>query len=639
VSTVSSDPVVGRRLDARYLVEEPLAQGGMATVYRGVDTRLSRPVAIKVMNPAFSLDPGFVARFTREAQATAGLNDPHVVSVYDQGDDDGVVYLVMEYVSGSTLRDLLNDRGPLTPDQALDVFEPMLQGLSAAHRAGLVHRDIKPENVLIRDDGMVKVSDFGLARAVSAAEASAATQGLFMGTVAYVAPEQVERQVSDPRSDVYSAGIVLFEMLVGHPPFTGESAWNVASQHVQGQVPLPSAERPGLPEGLDALVSRSTRRDPDSRPDDAGVLLSQARAVRQSLHHPTPGGLQVSEDLNQTVVVATAAMAAGAAARHDTSVVPLAGPADQTAPPKDPGSSPLRRRRWRGPVALLIVIAAAVAVGAGAGWWGSGRFTPVPGVVGQTSKQAEATLAVAGLEVAYADPQYSEIVPEGQVMSSKPPPGGRVERGGTVTLVLSLGPQRFDVPKLQNLTVAQARSRLADQSLALGSVSKAFSDTVAQGRVISSQPKAGTSVRKDTAVSLVVSKGLPPVTVPSLVNRSYDDAKRLLEGVGLTIAQSGERYSESVAEGSVISQNPGADASVDQGGTVNVVVSKGPPLVTVPDVVDDPVDVAIAKLKEAGLKYKIYEPFGISPLNRVASQSPKGGTQAPKGSVVQLGII
>ena len=636
--------MVGRRLDERYLVEEPLAHGGMATVYRGLDTRLNRPVAIKVMNPAFSLDHGFVARFTREAQAAARLNDPHVVSVYDQGEDDGVVYLVMEYVAGSTLRDLLNDRGPLPPEQALDIFEPVLEGLAAAHRAGLVHRDIQPVNVLIRDDGVIKVSDFGLARAATAADASAATQGLFLGTVAYVAPEQIERQTSDQRCDVYSAGVVLFEMLVGHPPFTGDTAWNVASQHVQGRVPAPSQERPGLPEGLDALVLRATRRDPDERPADAGELLAQVRTVRSTVHETAPTlavSQSVPEDLNRTVVVPAMAMAAaGASTDHPTSVVPrLDARPDDGGAAADPPATPARRRRWRGPLAVVLVVLAAAAVAAVAWWLGSGQYTTVPGVVGKTGKAAEALLAQDGLKASYGSPQYSEIVPQGQVMSSDPAPGGKVRRNGTVVLVLSQGPERYDVPQLNGLTVDAARQRLADRNLAVGTIDRKYSSTVPQGRVISSSPQAGASVRKDTAVALVVSRGLPPVDVPSVVDLSYDDASAKLSKLGLTIAKSGEKYSESVAAGAVISQDPAAGQTIPQGSTVSVVVSKGPPLVEVPDVVDDPIDVAIQKLTDAGFKYKVYEPFGISPLNRVASQNPKGGTMAPKGSVIQLGII
>ena len=616
--------MVGRTLDGRYLVSEPLARGGMATVYEGLDTRLNRVVALKVMSPAFSSDAEFVRRFTREAQSAAGLNDNHVVSVFDQGDDDGVVFLVMEYVSGQTLRDVLRQRHRLSPAAALDVLEPVLSALAAAHRSGIVHRDVKPENVLIRDDGVVKVADFGLARAATEGTAAPATQGLLLGTVAYLAPEQVQHGHVDPRTDIYAAGILLYEMLVGEPPYSGETAWDVASKHVNQAVPAPSQSVASLPASLDELVLQATSRDPDRRPADAGVLLSQVKAVRRLLDD-APVAAASAADLQQTAVV-------DRPTQHDTSVV---------VPPPAGAEPPVQstRRRWRGPLALGLVVLLAIGVGALAWWLGSGRFTTVPGVVGVSSKQAETKLQEAGLAFDYGDPQFSEIVPQGQVVQSDPAPGDRVSRDGTVVLVLSLGPERYEVPRLVNLTVDEARAALSKNNLSVGSVQRKYSSTVPEGRVVSSQPKAGQSVRSDTAVDLVVSKGLPPVSVPKVTNTPYDQAQRTLESAGLTISQSDEAYSSKVAKGSIISQDPQAGVSVGQGTTVNVVVSLGPPLVTVPDVIDDPVDTAIAKLKAAGFVPDIYEPFGISPLNRVASQDPKGGTRAPKGSVVRIGII
>ncbi len=615
---------MGRTLDGRYLVSELLARGGMAAVYEGLDTRLNRTVALKVMSPAFSSDADFVARFTREAQSAAGLNDNHVVSVFDQGDDDGVVFLVMEYVSGQTLRDVLEQRHRLSPAEALDVLEPVLQALAAAHRSGIVHRDVKPENVLIRDDGVVKVADFGLARAATGGTATPATQGLLLGTVAYLAPEQVQHGHVDPRTDIYAAGILLYEMLVGQPPYSGDTAWDVASKHVNQSVPAPSRSVPSLPASLDELVLQATSRDPERRPADAGVFLSQVKAVRRLLVvEPAPAVLD--EDLQQTAVV-------DRPTQHDTSVVAV-------PPAVQEPSAPARRKRWRGPLALLLVVLLAVGVGGLAWWLGSGRYTTVPGVVGVSSKQAETTLQEAGLAFDYGDPQFSEIVPEGQVVESDPAPGDRVSRDGTVVLILSKGPERYDVPRLENLTVDEARAALSKNNLTVGAVTRKFSSSVPEGRVISSEPRAGQSVRPDTAVDLVVSKGLPPVNVPNVTNTPYDEAQRTLESAGLTISQSDEAYSSRVAKGSIISQDPRAGVSVAQGTTVNVVVSLGPPLVTVPDVIDDPVDTAIAKLKAAGFVPDIYEPFGISPLNRVASQDPKGGTQAPKGSVVRIGII
>ena len=635
MSPVSSDPVVGRRLDERYLVQETLAVGGMATVYRGIDTRLQRPVAIKVMNPALSLDAGFVARFSREAQSAASLSDPHTVAVFDQGIDDGVVYLVMEYVAGSTLRDVLHRRGALPPRDALDILEQLLQGLAAAHQRGLVHCDVKPENVLIRNDGLVKVSDFGLARAATAGDASQATAGLLMGTVAYLAPEQVERHIADPRSDVYSAGVVLFEMLVGRPPFEGESAWNVATQHVTGQVPVPSSIEPTIPEGMDALVARATRRDPDARPATAAEFLSLVADVRRTLPATptTPATTPAVVDLTQTMVVAPDRHADPPV--HQATTV-VGAPRNAGTPPPKP---PQRRRRWRGPLALLLVIACAIVLGAVAWWLGAGRYVGVPGVLNDTQQQAEATLTQHGLHVAYGTPQYSETVAKGKVLATDPAPGEHIQRGGTVTVTMSKGPQRFPVPSLSGQTVSQARSSLSDTKLAVGNISHQYSTSVPAGRIISSSPPAGHRVPQGTPVALVVSKGLPPVAVPNVVKHSYDDAAKMLADVGLKIAQTSQHHSMTVPKGAVISQSPTPGNMAAQGSTVNVVVSEGPPLALVPNVIDKPIAEAIATLKAAGFNYSTYKPFGISPLNRVASQDPKGGTMAPKGSVVRLGII
>jgi len=634
VSPVSSDPVVGRRLDERYLVQETLAVGGMATVYRGIDTRLQRPVAIKVMNPALSMDAGFVARFSREAQSAASLSDPHTVAVFDQGMDDGVVYLVMEYVAGATLRDVLHRRGALPPREALDILRQLLQGLAAAHQRGLVHCDVKPENVLIRDDGLVKVSDFGLARAATAGDATQATAGLLMGTVAYLAPEQVERHVADPRSDVYSAGVLLYEMLVGGPPFEGESAWDVATQHVTGQVPAPSTVDPSVPAELDALVARATRRDPDGRPATATDFLTLVTAARRTLPEtPAAANGPGVIDLTRTMVVVPDR--GGRAPVHQATTVMGAPNAAGTPPTKPPS----KRRRWRGPLALILIVACAIAVGAVAWWLGAGRYVGVPGVLNQTQQQAEATLAQHGLHVTYGTPQYSETVAKGKVLATDPAPGAHIQRGGTVTVTMSKGPQRFPVPNLSGSTVAQARAQLASTKLAVGNISHEYSTLVPSGKIISTSPPTGHRVPQGTPVALVVSKGLPPVAVPNVVKHSYDDAAKMLAGVGLKIAQTSQQHSMTVPKGAVISQSPTPGHMTPQGSTVNVVVSEGPPLVLVPNVIDKPIADAIATLKAAGFNYTTYKPFGISPLNRVASQDPKGGIMAPKGSVVRLGII
>jgi hypothetical protein len=357
VDTTLADPLVGKLLEGRYRIDARIARGGMATVYRALDERLDRIVAVKVMHPGLAEDAQFLARFTAEARAAARLSSGHVVSVFDQGSHDGLAFLVMELVQGRTLRDLLHERGQLSPAQALSVLEPVLLALAAAHRAGLVHRDVKPENVLLGDDGSVKVADFGLARAVEAA-AQTTAGGLLIGTAAYVAPEQVARGYADERTDVYAAGVLLFEMLTGTVPYAGETAVSVAYRHVHEDVPPPSTRAP-VPPALDALTVRATRRDPGARPPDAGALLAELYDVREDL-----GLRSVTLPSGPRTPTAT----------HNTVAVPLPGRAE--APPAS-----RRRRRRRIPVALLVILLLG-AIMAGTGWWlgtGVDRAGPGPG--------------------------------------------------------------------------------------------------------------------------------------------------------------------------------------------------------------------------------------------------------------------
>ncbi len=642
----AADPLIGRLVDGRYRVDEQVARGGMATVYRATDTRLDRVIALKVMHPSFAEDPDFVARFTREARAAARLADPHIVKVFDQGQDGNTMYLAMEYVPSRTLRDVLNERKRLPADEALAVINPVLQALAAAHAESVVHRDVKPENVLIGSNGHVYVTDFGLARATNSTSTQHITSGLLLGTVAYLSPEQVKPGVSDERSDVYSAGIVLYEMLTGAPPFTGTEAISVAYRHVNEDVPKPSASGADVGDELDDVVLIATRRDPNQRPVDAAALLKLVR----DLPPPT-----TPVDLQQTMVVP---IAVGAAAlQHDTTVhdVPAGQPGvGETAsaaavPPSEapPGPSAKsldpaahrRRSRRRGLIALAVVLVLALGAGVFAWWLGTGRYTTVPRLTGLTAQAAEAQLESAGLSAEFADEQFSEIVKAGQVISSDPEQGSEVRSGGTVTLVLSKGPERYDVPNVVGEELDAAKDQIKKRNLAVGDITRKYSDSVDKGLVLSAKPQAGTSVRVDTAVDLVVSKGPAPVAVPNLSGDSVDSAQSQLAKIDLKLSQGDQEYNNKVPSGAIISQSPASGTLVAPGSTVSVVVSLGPPLVEVPDVVDMPLEQAISALEQAGFKYKTFDLFGVSPLNRVATQDPGGGTEAPKGSVIELGLV
>ncbi|MET0740007.1 MAG: Stk1 family PASTA domain-containing Ser/Thr kinase, partial [Candidatus Nanopelagicales bacterium] len=602
MDTTLTDAPVGRLLDGRYRVVSRLARGGMATVYQAMDTRLERTVAVKVMHPMLAEDPEFVGRFVREARSAARLSHPNVVGVYDQGEDDKLVYLVMEYVDGQTVRDLLRERGPLSAVDALDVVEPMLAALGAAHAAGLIHRDVKPENILVSRAGTVKVADFGLARAAAASTVSQATHGVLIGTVAYLSPEQVESGVADARSDVYAAGIVLYELLTGGPPFRGETPLSIAYRHVNEDVPAPSRLVPGLPPVMDALVRAATNRDPELRPADANRLLTLARRARAAL-----GGGEISNngaaELNgasdhQTLVVPLPQLSMTAA----TSVAAKADvPAKKVKPPKperDPATKAKRRKRRRWIVGFLAVLIACVGVGYGAWWLGSGRYTEVPSVLLKNAATAESLLTDASLDVDYADPAYSETVAKDLVLSSDPEPTSRIREGSDVTLVMSLGPERYAVPDLSGMTVDAANAALSALTLKAVTVTEDWSEDVPQGQIISQSVAAGTEVKRETTVDYVVSKGIPPSVVPNVAGKAFKDAKAELENAKLKAERlEAEEFNREVPKGAVIRQSVAPGTEVARGTTVQLLISAGPPLVAVPDVTDKKIGEAEQILK------------------------------------------
>ncbi|MFF8968092.1 Stk1 family PASTA domain-containing Ser/Thr kinase [Streptomyces sp. NPDC014995] len=644
MDTTLQDPLVGQVLDGRYRVDARIAVGGMATVYRAVDTRLDRVLALKVMHPTLATDASFVERFIREAKSVARLAHPNVVQVFDQGTDGSYVYLAMEYVAGCTLRDVLRERGALQPRAALDILEPVLAALGAAHRAGFVHRDMKPENVLIGDDGRVKVADFGLVRSV---DTVTSTTGAVLGTVAYLAPEQLEQGTSDARVDVYACGVVLYEMLTGDKPHDGDSPAIVLYKHLHEDVPPPSAAVPGLPYELDDLVASATARTPDVRPYDAVALLAQAREARAALGE---------EQLDALPPQARSAEHDNAGDR--TSVIPRSLTVPRPLPvneDEEPAGGdalnqtsrfeaepPLPPRRRSGPPRrglLAIVTAVLLVLGLGAGVWyiNSGQFTKVPAVLTQTQARAEQRLEAAGLEVGAIKHRYSDTVKRGTVISTDPEPGARIRKNDTVALVVSDGPETVKVPYLKGTRLAKAKAQLKEDGLEPGVVTEAFSEEVAKGAVISSDPEAGTERRAGTAVSLVVSKG-SPVDVPDVTGDDPADARAELEEAGLKVKISAERINSEYDKGRVAAQSPGPQKQAAEGDTVTLTLSKGPEMVEVPDVVGASVDDAKKLLEESGFGVK--EDRGLLGLfgDTVKSQSVEGGETAPKGSTITITI-
>jgi len=626
VDTTVSDPLVGRVLDGRYRVGAKLARGGMATVYEAHDSRLDRTIALKVMHASLADDEEFVSRFIREAHAAARLSHPNVVAVYDQGADQGHVFLAMELVRGRTLRDLIRERGHLSPRQALEIMEPMLAALGAAHHAGIVHRDVKPENVLLSDDDRIKVADFGLARAVTGNTGHTTASGILMGTVAYLSPEQVERGVATPRSDVYAAGIVFYEMLTGIKPYDGETAIQVAYRHVHDDVPPPSRVIPGLPAELDALVAQATNRDPDRRPPDASHMLAEVAAARRLLSDGEldllgPPLAKMPGPPQHTLVVQLDKPAAPART-GDT------GPLAATAGP--------RRRRGRGPVALLLVLALAVAL-SGFAWFYAAVLsqTTTPGLIGLTRTEATTKADKAGLSVKVTESDYDEVIPEGDVLDTDPGPGRSIDKGGTVGLTMSLGPERYPVPEVVGKTEQVARQLLSESNLQVATPERRYSSKVDEDKVISATPEVGTEVKKGTAVLLVISRGAEPVAVPNVVGLAVAEAKAMLSDAKLGNNVT-DKFNETVPVGAVVSQDP-PNGTADKRSVVQLVVSKGPPLVDVPGVVGKPVAEAQQILAAAGLTNTVSQLPGGPGM--VLNQSPGGGDRAPKGSAVTLYVF
>ncbi|MFD4095583.1 Stk1 family PASTA domain-containing Ser/Thr kinase [Streptomyces albidoflavus] len=626
---------LGLVLDGRYRVDALIAVGGMATVYRALDTRLDRVVALKVMHPELAADASFVERFIREARSVARLSHPNVVGVFDQGAEGAYVYLAMEYVPGCTLRDVLRERGALTPRAALDVLEPVLAALGAAHRAGFVHRDMKPENVLIGDDGRVKVADFGLVKAV---DTVTNTTGAVLGTVSYLAPEQIEQDdVADARVDVYACGVVLYEMLTGGRPHSGDSPAQVLYRHLNEDVPPPSEAVPHLGPELDRLVAVATSRAPEGRPEDAVALLALARDARAAL-----------DDAALDAVPPAALEGDRSIAEDRTSVIPRfstpARPADDdgvqrtsvlaAAPPEPP--APRRRlgNRRKGGLAALVAVLLVLCVGAGVWYINSGQFTRVPPLLAKTEDEARQRLADAGLKVGGVDKAYSDTADRGTVTKTDPGTGERVRGNGSVDLTVSLGPRKVTVPRVEGMALDKAKARLRDAGLEPGMVTRAFSDSVAKGEVVSTDPSAGTERRGGSAVALVVSKGAP-VEVPDVAGSSLQKATEALKEAGLKVSTADERIFSEHEKGAVAAQSPKPGTELAKGGEVELTLSKGPDLVEVPDVTGQKEDEARKTLEGAGFKVDVSRWFFG---DTVWDQSVEGGETAPRGSEITIRV-
>lgn len=637
MASTLTDPLIGRLIDSRYLVRARIARGGMATVYLANDRRLDRDVAIKVMHPHLTEGTDVAARFRREARAAARLAHPGVVGVFDQGTDGEVSYLAMEYVDGQNLRGELARQGAFSLGDALTTIATILDALGSAHRAGLVHRDIKPENVLVSADGTLKVADFGLARAVT--EATAASTGNLLGTVAYLSPEIITSGAADARADVYAVGIMLYELLCAAPPYEGESAIQVAYQHVHEDLPSIREVEPWVPAEVADLIARLCARDPQARPVDGIAAQEEVLAVASRLTEEQLSGRSEiagsadSGDEDHTIALTgsgTTALPIGA----------VSGVTQALPNRLNPARKRRRRRRWALVVLVLLLLAAA----GGGSWWyfaeGPGAYTAVPDVTGQTEGQAVADLSRSRLHHTI-EREHSDDVPLGQVIRTDPETGSDVRYDSSVELIVSQGVLVIEVPDLEGLTEEGIRAELAEAGWdgSTLTVATEWSQEIEQGEFISSTPASGERITHSDPISVVVSAGPRPVTVRNVVGQAQEEAVAQLEEQNLAVEVAEELvFSDSIAEGSVAAQDPAEGAEAHEGDTVTLTISKGPELFEVPSVTFKSYEDAKELLESEGFKVERKDWFGGA-LGTVRFQDPGPGDKHPKGTTVTLTVI
>jgi serine/threonine-protein kinase len=587
------------------------------------------------MHPHLAQDEAFVNRFIREAKAAAALTHPNAVSVQDQGwNTNGVpaVFIVMEMVEGSTLREYLDESGKFGVAQTLQYLTAILGALAAAHKLGIIHRDIKPENILISNDGRIKIADFGLAHGALIGSTLTAESSVVLGSVSYLSPEQVQRGISDARSDVYSTGILAYELLVGEKPFSGDSPIQIAYMHVNNRVPRVSQSRSDIPKELDELIYAATSSNPDERPRDAAVFLSGIQDIARSID-PKRNQLSLELDIPmQKISEKSSKMKKKKLKPEPVREITEEKPKrEMTAGTKRRISKRVRRNR---------IIAAMLAVALGIGSWyaliGPGSRIVVPSVVGASIEEANAALAPLGLTSEVIEKRFDEDIASGKILASDPSGGDKVDAGGRVNLVVSKGQERYVIPVLTGLTPAAALKVLTSQPLKSAGISEAFNTTIPKGLVISSNPSNGQKVKRDTPVSILVSKGIEEIALTTYVGQSADQAQNELTEAGFNV-ESSFAYSESVAAGAVVSQAPSGVVSAPKGSTITLVVSRGSKFVFIPNVYSIETNKAMATLKDLGLKVKVRS-IGKKTIKYVTNVSPKIGAKVLRGTVVTITV-
>jgi len=643
--------LTGELIDGRYQLERLIAAGGMASIYVGIDTRLDRQVAVKIMHPHLANDEEFVNRFIREAKAAAALSHPNIVAIQDQGWNEGgspAVFIVMEYIDGFTLRELLHEGGPLSSEDLLRYMIPIVSALAEAHKRGIVHRDIKPENILISKDGRIKLADFGLARGEQLGATMTVESSVVLGSVSYLSPEQVQRGISDARSDIYSVGVVLFELLTGRKPYEGESPIQIAYKHVNERIPAPSTITSGIAPALDALVLKATSPNPDQRHRDAAALLSEMRSAaieidprkrqmtleldipvqpsrsKQSTRRPK-GEVRIGNTVIERVRTLTSI----------TTQTPALEPTVTDAK-KSETTAEIRRRTSKRVVRnRFIALSLTFALVLGGAWYELiGSKISIPSIVGLSESDARKSIEPLGIRVAVVSKAFSEDVPAGMVITSNPGGGGHLSKGGTVGVVISKGPERINVPTLAGMTPDAAATALTSAGLKVGSTTQSYSSTITNGMVIDGDPIAGTAVKRNSLVNILVSKGIQTLQLNSYVGQSGDQASNELTSAGFKV-KSTFGYSESIPAGSVISQTPAGGAPIPVGSTVAIIVSQGSGTVFIPNLYSLTQLAATTALENLQLKVKVRK-IGSKKIKHVTNISPTVGTKVKRGTTVTI---
>ena len=628
--------LTGELIDGRYQLLRQVANGGMATIYEALDTRLDRKVAVKIMHAHLAQDEAFVSRFIREAKAAAALTHPNIVAVQDQGwNQSGIpaVFLVMEFIEGHTLREYLNERGRFEVKDAINYLTPILSALTAAHDLGIVHRDIKPENILISKDGRIKIADFGLARGELIGTTMTAESSVILGSVSYLSPEQVQRGIADSRSDVYASGIVAYEMFTGEKPFNGDSPIQIAYMHVNEEIPRLRSKRKDIPQGLDDLIASATSKNPDDRPRTAGVFLERLQQIQIELD-PKKNQLDLGLDLpvepirekSRKKVKEEPVKEATVEVKENTREI------RKQEEKKKRASKRVRRNRK---VALVL----AVALGVG-GWWtlvGPGSRVVVPSTVGGSYNEAVSVFSPLGLTAVILENRFDEEIEKGKIIESVPPGGGKVDAGGSVKLIISKGPERYTIPLVTGLTPEAAKVAISKYTLTVGTTTEVFNSDIPKGFVISSTPKSGSSVKRDSKVNFLVSKGIEQVALASYIGKSGEQALNELTEAGFDVV-AGYGFSETTPELAVVSQSPAGGATANKGSKVTILISKGPRYTFIPKTIITMEATAGKEMLESlGLKVKVIT-IGNAKKKVVKKVSPAVNTKVLRGSLVTITV-